>query len=267
MKVAIFPNMERSGTAELVSEITKTLASVGIESLVSDSADSAELYEKCDVIITIGGDGTLIKHAKAAALYAKPCLGINTGRLGFLASLEKDQIALLKKLATGEYFVEDRMMLSVKLVSNENTIWQGVALNDAVISSGIVAKITDLSLNVSGDEISYLSDGLIISSPTGSTAYAMSAGGPIVDHTLRCISVTPICSHSLTARPILTHESSTMTISLRDSSRTNAYLTVDGERCGELDFNSKIIISASSFDAKLINISHNTIYKTISKKF
>ncbi len=267
MKVAIFPNMERSGTAELLPQITEIFEKCGTEYFVSELTDDSSLYEKCDLVLTVGGDGTLIKHAKAAAVYGKPCLGINTGRLGFLSNLEKEQVSLLKNLATGDYTVESRMMLSVKLISEDKILYEGIALNDAVVSSGIVARITDLSLNVSGDEISYLSDGLIISTPTGSTAYSMSAGGPIIDHNMRCITVTPICSHSLTARPILAHESATMTISLRDSSRTKAYLTVDGNRAGELDFSTKVIVSAADIEAKFVNLSKNTIYKTISKKF
>jgi NAD+ kinase len=259
--------MERFGTAELIPQITEILKNAGIEYVISDQTEDSVLYQSCDVVLTVGGDGTLIKHAKAAAVYGTPCLGINTGRLGFLANLEREQIELLKNLATGEYTVESRMMLSVKLFSKDKVLYEGIALNDAVVSSGIVAKITDLSLNVSGDEISYLSDGIIISTPTGSTAYSMSAGGPIIDHNMRCITVTPICSHSLTARPILSHESAVMTVSLRDTSRTGAYLTVDGNRAGELDFSTKAIVCAADIDAKFVNLSQNTIYKTISKKF
>lgn len=274
MKASFFPNYDKQGTEEIFKASVKILKSVGVECYAAEANDAGcsvlsedKLYETADVIITIGGDGTLIKYAKKASRYGKPCLGINTGRLGFLTNLEKDQIELLKKLVSGEYSVEDRMMLSVKMISEGKTVYDGIALNDAVISSGSVAKITDICLDVSGDEIGYRADGIIFSTPTGSTAYSMSAGGPIIDPKVRCITVTPICSHSLTARPMLAHESAEMRVSLKESSRTTAYLTVDGKRCGEVGDEATIIISVSPFDAKLINISANTIYKTVSKKF
>ena len=264
MKVAIFPNYDKEGTAEIFASVVELLKSVGAQCYtLSDNSSGCitlaedELYETSDAIITIGGDGTLIKYAKKASRYGKPCLGINTGRLGFLTNLEKDQIDLLKNLACGRFSVENRMMLSIKMISEGKTVYEGIALNDAVISSGSVAKITDICLNVSGDEIGYRADGIIFSTPTGSTAYSMSAGGPIIDPKVRCITVTPICSHSLAE----------MYVTLKETSRTTAYLTVDGKRCGEVNAGTTIVLSVSPFDAKLIDVSANTIYKTVSKKF
>lgn len=274
MKIALFPNFERTGTKELLPQIISILShagatcytTVGAGVGITEIADD-ELYSDCDVLITVGGDGTLIKHAKAAALYSKPCLGINTGRLGFLANIEKDSIELLKKLVSGDYRTESRMMLSVKATKNNAVIYEGTALNDAVVSSGRVARITDIMLTVSGDEIDYRADGVIASTPTGSTAYSMSAGGPIIDPAMRCLTVTPICSHSLTARPMILSESAEITVGLMDTSRTTAFLTVDGERAVEVDFDARIKVNKSPFDAKLINLSGSTIYKTISQKF
>ncbi len=274
MKIALFPNFERTGTAELLPQIIRILSNAGASCYTTVGAGAGatemtddELYSDCDVIITVGGDGTLIKHAKAASLYSKPCLGINTGRLGFLASLEKDSIDLLKKLVSGEYNTESRMMLSVKAIKNNKVIYEGTALNDAVVSSGKAARITDIMLTVSGDEIDYRADGVIISTPTGSTAYSMSAGGPIIDPAVRCLTATPICSHSLTARPMILHESSEIIVGLMDTSRTTAFLTVDGERSVEVDFETRVKVNKSPFNAKLINLSGSTIYKTISLKF
>lgn len=274
MKIALIPNFEKTGTKDLLLNAIKILSDSGAECFVPESimVDCKSmpdnlLYENCDIVITIGGDGTLIKHAKAASRHEKSCLGINTGRLGFLANLEKDQLGLLEKLVSGDFSVESRMMLSVKAVKNGLVVCEDIALNDAVISSGAVSKMTDISLNVSGDGIEYVADGVIFSTPTGSTAYSMSAGGPIIDPEVRCITVTPICSHSLTARPILANEFAQMRVGLKDSSRTKAILTVDGKHCCEVDFDTQIYISRCPFDAKLINVSDATIYKTISKKF
>lgn len=270
MKIAIFPNYEKEGTAALLKSVVDLLEYKGAKCIVSDESrnaeESEEVFSSADVIVTIGGDGTIIKQAKSAALFDKPCLGINTGRLGFLTNLEADQISLLDKLFTNEFTVESRMMLEVTVVNGDEVI-SCLALNDAVISGGRVARITDIDLDVSGDKINYVSDGLIISTPTGSTAYSLSAGGPIIDPSVRCITVTPICSHSLTARPMLAGETAVMTVTIPATSRTDAVLTVDGVFCGEIVNGAKVIIKKAPVDAKFINLSNSTIFKAISRKF
>ena len=159
------------------------------------------------------------------------------------------------------------MMLSVTAVKDGNIVYSGIALNEAVVSSGSVARLIDVDLTVDNDVIDYRADGVIISTPTGSTAYSMSAGGPIIDPAVRCLTVTPICSHSLTARPMLAKEDAEIVLRLSKTSRTSAYLTVDGQKCVEVDFDTLVTVKKSPFDAKLINVSNNTIYKTLSHKF
>ena len=240
----------------------------GIECFSADDGLSAnELYKMCDVIITIGGDGTLIKHAKAASKYNKACLGINTGNLGFLANVDKDTINLLEKLKSENYLIEQRLMIEVTAKKDDKILYSGTALNDAVVSSGSVGKIADIKLTVSGDEIEYRSDGVIVSTPTGSTAYSMSAGGPIIDPIVRCLTVTPVCSHSLTARPMILTDSSNIDICISKSSRTDAILSVDGKQCAKVDADTVVSIKKSPLEARFINLTGSTIYKTISKKF
>lgn len=267
MKVALFPNYDRQGTAELFTQINEILTSIDVECYSNDNLSDDELYHLCDVIVTIGGDGTLIKHAKKAARYGKACLGVNTGNLGFLANVDKDTVDLLKKLKTGDYTVESRMMLEICAEKDGETLFKGIALNDAVVSSGSVGKIADIKLDVLGDRIEYRADGVIISTPTGSTAYSMSAGGPIIDPAVRCLTVTPVCSHSLTARPMILSDSAEINIGLLNSSRTSAILSVDGAQCATVDFDTVVGIKKAPIDAKFINLTGSTIYKTISKKF
>ena len=267
MKVALFPNYERQGTTALFEKINGMLAALGVECYSNDKLSDDELYSICDVVITIGGDGTLIKHAKEAARYGKACLGVNTGNLGFLANVDKDTVELLKKLKTDEYTTESRMMIEICATKDGKKLFEGVALNDAVVSSASVGKIADIKLDVMGDHIEYRADGVIISTPTGSTAYSMSAGGPIIDPLVRCLTVTPVCSHSLTARPMILSDNTKINITLLNSSRTSAILSVDGTQCAELDFNTVVNIKKSPLDAKFINLTGSTIYKTISKKF
>ncbi len=268
MKVALFPNYDRQGTAELYSRISEILISQHIECYAENpNANNEQLYKECDIIITIGGDGTLIKHAKEASKYGKPCLGVNTGNLGFLANVDKDTVELINNLKLGNYTVESRMMLEVTAVKNGKTVYSGTALNDAVVSSGKVARICDIKLGIANDEILYRADGVIVSTPTGSTAYSMSAGGPIIDPAVRCLTVTPVCSHSLTARPMILTEESIINLGIKNESRTTAVLSVDGSNCVQVDFDTVVTLKKSKYDARFINLTGSTIYKTISKKF
>lgn len=267
MKIALFPNFDRQGTAELFSKTKEILKAQDIEYYLSGDLSDDELYSLCDIVITIGGDGTLIKHAKAASKYGKACLGVNTGNLGFLANVDKDTIELVSQLKTGEFTTECRMMIEVAATKDGKILYEGIGLNDAVVSSGSVGKIADIKLTVLGDEIDYRADGVIVSTPTGSTAYSMSAGGPIIDPAVRCLTVTPVCSHSLTARPMILNYSTAINIGLLDSSRTNAVLSVDGNQCADIDSDTVVSIKKSPLEARFINLTGTTIYKTISKKF
>lgn len=273
MKIAIIPNHEKLGARETATEVIKRLKANGAEVYVSDKgydaafAKAAELYELCDIIITVGGDGTIISHAKDAAVHKKPVLGINAGRLGFLADLEKNDLSLLERLVLGDYTVCNRFMLKATVYSGNEKIAEGLALNDAVIAPGGIARLLDLEVEISGDTIGYRSDGIIISTPTGSTAYSMSAGGPIIDPKVRCFALTPICSHSLTARPIIVGEDSRFVIRLPNGSEENAIFSLDGRFCCNVDKNVRIEIEKAPYDALLINLSGNAIYKTLSLKF
>ncbi len=266
MKIALFPNYEKSGTEELLKRIISIFNSNGAEYVIHNGTDESD-YSDIDLAITVGGDGTLIKHAKAAAFSSVPCIGVNTGRLGFLTNLDAENIDLLECFFKGTYKIESRMMIIVTAEKEGEVVYSGIALNEAVISSGSVARLIDIDLVVDKDVIDYRADGVIVSTPTGSTAYSMSAGGPIIDPAVRCLTVTPICSHSLTARPMLAKEDAEIKLRLSKTSRTNAFLTVDGQKCVEVDFDTIITIKKAPFDAKLINLSNNTIYKTLSHKF
>ena len=264
MKIALIPNLEKSGAEEIACQVSDLLKSLNFEVVLPN--DDENLYENCDIIITVGGDGTLIKHAKYAAIHNKPVIGINAGRLGYLADVDRDEIANLKKLTTGEYTIDSRIMLSVDIEKDGKSIFSGLALNDIVIGNGEIAKISDINLNILGDDINYRADGIILSTPTGSTAYSMSAGGPIIEPTTRCFIVTPICSHSMTARPLIVGQENIINLSVSESTK-NAYLTVDGNQSIPIDSKTKIFVKKSNFEAKFINLSGRTFYKTLSYKF
>lgn len=275
MKVAVIPNLDKRGASEVVERLGKLLKIENIEAYIPDSicgtdyksAPEEELFHLADIIITIGGDGTIIRHAKRAALDDKPILGINAGRMGYLANIEQNELDLVKKLKSGEFFIEKRMMLNVSVVENGNVIGEYNALNDAVITSGYISRIIDVSVFVGLDSINYRADGLIVSTPTGSTAYSMSAGGPIIDPLTESFCITPICSHSLSAKPIILGADNVIKVKAFSKKRTDIYLTLDGRKTAAVKPFTEIYIKRSEQTAKLIRLNDRSFYKTLSHKF
>lgn len=275
MKVAVLPNLDKRGSAQVVEKLGIILKNEGIEAYLPDTicspnfktAPEDDLYRLADIIITIGGDGTIIRYAKRAALDNKAVLGINAGRMGYLANIEQNELSLITKLKTHEYFVEERMMLKVEVFENGQKINEYSALNDAVITSGFISRIIDISATVGRDSISYLADGLIVSTPTGSTAYSMSAGGPIIDPLTESICITPICSHSLSAKPILLGANNKIVLKSFSKKRAEIYLTVDGRKVTNVKPFTEIKITKSENTVKLIRLNNRSFYKTLSLKF
>ena len=275
MVVAVIPNLDKRGSAEVVDKLGKILKKENIEAYLPENicgtdfkhASEDELYSLADLIITIGGDGTIIRYAKRAALDNKPVLGINAGRMGYLANIEQNELGLLSKLKSREYIIEKRMMLSVTVIENNKIINKFNALNDAVITSGFISRIVDISASVGGDSISYRADGLIISTPTGSTAYSMSAGGPIIDPLTENFCITPICSHSLSAKPILLGADNEITLKAFSKKRTDIFLTVDGRKVAAMKPFTEVKIKKSESFVQLIRLNNRSFYKTLSYKF
>ena len=275
MKIAVLPNLDKRGAADVVENLGVLLKKEGIEAYLPDTICSnnftlineEELYKIADFIITIGGDGTIIRYAKRAALEDKAVLGINAGRMGYLANIEQNELNLISKLKTEQFVIENRMMLEVTIKENEKSINTFYALNDAVITSGFISRIVDINVFVENDSINYRADGLIISTPTGSTAYSMSAGGPIIDPTTENFCITPICSHSLSAKPILLGANNVIKLKSFSKKRTEIFLTVDGRKVASVKPYTEIIIKKSDKYAKMIRLNDRSFYKTLSIKF
>lgn len=275
MVVAVLPNLDKRGSSDVVEKLGVLLKQEGITAYLPDTifggnfehAPENELYKIADLIITIGGDGTIIRYAKRAALDNKPVLGINAGRMGYLANIEQNELHLLSKLKTGEFIVENRMMLKVETFENGQKTNEYSALNDAVITSGFISRIIDTNVFVGNDSINYRADGLIVSTPTGSTAYSLAAGGPIIDPLTENFCITPICSHSLSAKPILLGADNQIKLKSFSKKKTEIYLTIDGRKVTNIKPFTEIIISKSDLTAKLIRLNDRSFYKTLSVKF
>ncbi len=227
------------------------------------------IYLSADMIIVLGGDGTIMESARRAALRGTPVLGINLGRVGYLAELEMNELHLLDTVMEGKYRLDNRTMLNAEIISagGQKIKQAGYALNDAVISNGFVSRIIDLQLSEGGTFINnYRADGLIISTPTGSTAYSMSAGGPVADPRISCFCVTPVCPHMLSARPILFPDDTVLEVKHICRREKVLYLTLDGKLNYELTRNDVVRLTRSDLTASIIRVKDRSFYDKLRHK-
>ena len=220
-----------------------------------------------DLLICFGGDGTILHAARDATMHDVPIVGVNMGSVGFMAELERSELARLAPLTQGNCAVEERMMLDVMVYRGDKLISQDLALNDAVISKGSIARVAELE--VLADDVqamTIMGDGVIVATPTGSTAYSMSAGGPIVEPTSRCIILTPVCAHQLAARAMVLAPERTVTVRLPKGSRKHLYLSVDGGKAVRLSGGDRVEVKRSKHCTKLIQLSDRSFYQVVSQK-
>ena len=225
-----------------------------------------KLYKSSDAVIVMGGDGTILETARHAAGADVPVLGMNLGRLGYLAELEANELDKLGDIVRGNYTIDERSMLKVSINSErKGEIYCGYALNDAVISNA--PKLIDLELFDKGAPItSFRADGLIISTPTGSTAYSMSAGGAVVDPRLKCFCITPICPHSFTSKPLIFPDSAEIEVVNCTKREKRISLTLDGRQFFDVYCGDTVKVVKAPFAAKLIRVKPESFYKTLRNK-
>lgn len=271
MKISILPNLNNQGVASLTQEIIGELNNIGIESEVIEYLNNGynenlNSIRNSDIIIAVGGDGTTLQVAKLSAVLNKSTLGINAGRLGFMSGLERNELSMLKYLSSGEYTVEKRMMLDAEF-NTGNSVHKRVCLNDAVISRGDLARLIDIKVECDGRMVTdSRADGMIVSTPTGSTAYSMAAGGPVLSPDNSCFVVTPICPHSLVNRSIVFSGEKELILTVNNDKNNNSFLSIDGEESFKIDCDTKIRIKRSGYTAGLIKIKPDNFYEILNKK-
>lgn len=277
MIAAVVPNLDKLETERCTRTLIAKMDALGAPVLMQKEmcavfedprvrfVDSEEeLYRQGDVLIAVGGDGTIIQVAKGAAQYGKAVLGINVGRLGFVATLERHELDQLEKLVQGAYTVEKRMMLDVSIGGEEQHY---SVLNDAVLSRGTYSRILDLEVLLNNESIcNYRADGLIVSTPTGSTAYFLSAGGPVVDPSLDCIGLVPICPHSLFTRPVVFGGDATLCARAHCGSEEEILLSLDGETILPIHSAVPVTIRRSPLTAGIIRLNHKNFYQVVNDK-
>ena len=282
-KVILTPNPYRDKGFRTVLAAQKILLDAGLETRICLPFDVDRSFElpkdirfsrldrelqHADAVICFGGDGTILHMAKAATRHRLPILGVNIGTMGFIAELESSELEDLRKLATGEFNLDSRLMLDVTLRRDRDVIFHDIALNDAAITKGAVARIVHLNVCCDGVQaLEFGGDGLIVSTPTGSTGYSLSAGGPIVEPDARNILVTPICAHNVDSRCIVASDKRTVTVQLSSNARRNAFLSVDGGRAIKMNLGDVATISCSKLETKLIRLKNRSFYDVINNKF
>ena len=221
-----------------------------------------------DAVICFGGDGTILHTAKAATKRGIPILGVNIGTMGFLAELESTDLDRLLLLADGNFKLDPRMMLDVTVQRDRDIIFHDICLNDVAVTKGAVARIVYLSVECDGVQaLSCGGDGIIVSTPSGSTAYNLSAGGPIVEPDARNMIITPICAHDMVSRCIVTSDRRTITVRMIQNARRNAFLSVDGGKALRLNMGDVVTIRKSKYETKLIKLNDRSFYDVVNAKF
>lgn len=274
-RLAIIPNLKKdpelSVTKKLVEEINKRVTVVlpsEFESKVSGVEFSNDVYSDVDVAIIVGGDGTVINAALPCAKANVPMLGVNLGRIGFMSEVELCSIDdAIEALISGDYTIENRMMMDVEITRTNGEKKLFHALNDAVIEKARGVNLIGIELFSDEEKIiQYVADGIIISTPTGSTGYNLSAGGPVVNPLMSLFVATAICPHMLTARPAVLPSEKPIIITSGCGISRKAIASVDGEAVCDLEPGDKVTITKSEYTAKLIKTVRRSFYDTLIEK-
>lgn len=279
MKVALQVNMTRANAYNVAVDVCNHLSNFGITTLMDKELsdifknesisfkDSQSYIRECDLVISIGGDGTIIHSAHDAAEYDKPVLGINAGRLGFLAGLEKGELDKLVCLKTGCYFVDNRMRLEVSHYEGDELINTYTCLNDVIIGRGASLRLCEIDASSNGKLLyNYLADGVIVSTPTGSTAYSLSSGGPVVDTEIESLILTPICNHSLFSRSILFKPETVIEFSVKNCDNCSPVFSCDGENGVPITSKTRILVTKSKKYSKIIRIKSDSFSDILNSK-
>ncbi|MBN2305657.1 MAG: NAD(+)/NADH kinase [Anaerolineae bacterium] len=268
-RIGILAHPLRPKTAPLAEQITQWLESRGIKTWMRTTWDAMlarPLVPGSDLVIAIGGDGAMLRAARVCAPENVPVLGINTGHLGFLTEVSPEEwVGSLDKLLAGQYWIEERMMIRCEVWRGDLLLGQSEALNDIVVSRGAIAKAINLEMYIDGDwATTYHCDGLIIATPTGSTAYALAVGGPILPPQLTNILVAPVAPHLSMDRPMVLSQGVTVKVVITPHTLTEVVLSVDGELLASLEAADLIVVRASDSVSKFLRLrGRNYFYRSL----
>ena len=282
-KVILTPNPYRDKNFQTVRAAAEILKNAGIEVKLCLPFEVDRNYDlpkdlrfsrldreigTAEMLICFGGDGTILHMAKTATRHGIPILGVNIGTMGFMAELDSAELEELARLANDDYTIDERMMLDVSVYRDRSIIFHDICLNDVAITKGSVARIVNMAVKCDGVQAMECGgDGMIVSTPTGSTAYSLSAGGPIVEPDAHSILITPICSHDVASRCIVASDKRVITVELTRNSRRNAYLSADGGKTLRMNMGDVATIKKSDLTTKLVRLKKRSFYDVVNVKF
>lgn len=282
-KVILSPNPYRDRNFQTVRDAMRILNQSGAEVRLCLPFEVERSYElprdlrfsrldrelpTASMVVCFGGDGTILHMAKAATRCGVPVLGVNIGTMGFMAELEHTELQELARIATGDYTIDERMMLDVTVHRDRDIIFHDICLNDAAITKGAVARIVHMKVECDGIQaLECGGDGVIIATPTGSTAYSLSAGGPVVEPEAHSILITPVCAHDVASRCIVASENRVVTVGLTHNARRNAFLSVDGGKATKINMGDVITVRKSHLSTKLVRLKSRSFYDVVNMKF
>lgn len=282
-KIILTPNPYRDKNFQTVRAAMKILKDSGVDVRLCLPFEIDKSYDlpkdlrfsrldreiaTADMLICFGGDGTILHMAKTATRNNIPILGVNIGTMGFMAELESTELEQLKRLAEDDFSIDERMMLDVTVHRDRDIIFHDICLNDVVITKGAVARIVHMAVKCDGVQaLECGGDGMIIATPTGSTAYSLSAGGPIVEPDAHSILITPICSHDVASRCIVASDSRTITVTLTRNNRRCAYLSADGGKTLRMNMGDIATVKKSHLTTKLVRLKDRSFYDVVNMKF
>lgn len=271
------PNLTRKEAFAVTGGICSSLDKLGAEyCFLPEYADAfgmtkavflpeEEAIGSCDAVIAVGGDGSIIHAAKSAVRYHKPILGVNAGRLAFMAGLEDNELHLLSRLIEGDYTLDKRLMLKASVLRGDEVISTDYCVNDCLVTNEEKQRMSEIDVSLGGSCFnSYLCDGVLVATPTGSTAYSLSAGGPIVDPELESILMTPICPHSLVGRSLVFKPDAVIGIESADD--VTLCLSADGAEPQKIEAGCRAEISRSEFTANFIRIKSENFIDILYRK-
>lgn len=277
IRLGIMPHIGKKQALALTKQAVEYLEARGITPWVDPKAvqliHRADLPWKpgqlaeLDVLLVLGGDGTLLRAARDAAEYELPILGVNVGHLGFLTELETDKLEFaLAALINKEYKIEERMFITCRIIRGGQTVASYRALNDAVIARGTFARIIQVRTLVDNQPVvDYQADGIIVATPTGSTAYSLSAGGPIVEPQLDCLIITPICPHTLAARSVIVHHDAVVKV-IVEASHKDIMLTIDGQAGFPLQSGDQVEVTKADVKARFVKLQERNFFTILNSR-
>ncbi len=280
-QIGIAVNPLKQGAAALAHELESWFISRGLSVIVADQTSQSAVDEtdafseieikaaSADLLLVLGGDGTMLRWSRLTAPLGTPMFGINYGQYGFITEIHPDEaLSAMQSILDGNYGISTRLVLNASIIRANELVENHFALNEVVVGKGPIARMLALNMRISGKQIvTYMADGIIVSTPTGSTAYSLSAGGPVVHPGVEVMVITPICPHTLSERALVISDSETVDISTESGEYDRlAALTIDGQHAKPLLYGDSIRVRKADFDARLIQIEPLSFYNKLQTR-